>query len=116
MMDKELLLLNKIYTDTLTKQTKIEPQGTLDYELNKQLKSFPFSQPIKLVEEGKWLLSVSSFEATNSIFYITNGNNSFSISKPGHWKSEDGEELNTKLNRLLELRSENDIKLTCRRS
>ena len=54
---------------------------------------------------------MTSFEATNSVVKITNENNSFSISIPGHWNSEDGEERVNKLNKLLALRSENDIEL-----
>ena len=42
---------------------------------------------------------------------MTNENNNFSISTPSHWNTEDGEELITKLNKLLELRSDNDIEL-----
>ena len=70
-----------------------------------------FSPPINLVEEGKWFLAVTSFEATNSVINITSNNNSFSISIPGYSNSEDGEELNNKLNKLLEPKSENDIEL-----
>ena len=54
---------------------------------------FAFNPPIKLIEEGKWLLAVTSFEATNSVFNITSENNGFSISIPGDWNSGDGEEL-----------------------
>ena len=53
----------------------------------------------------------TSDEATNSIFNLTNENNNFSISTPSHWNTEDGEEFITKLNKLLELRSEIDIEL-----
>ena len=53
----------------------------------------------------------TSDEATNSIFNTTDENNNFSISTPNHWNTEDGEALITKLNKLLELRSENDIEL-----
>ena len=35
----------------------------------------------------------------------------FSISIPGQWNSEDGEEPITELNKLIELKSENDIEL-----
>ena len=35
----------------------------------------------------------------------------FQFSTPGHWSPEDGEELINKLNKLLELRSENDVEL-----
>ena len=33
------------------------------------------------------------FPATNCVFNITDENNSFSISTPGHWSPEIGEEL-----------------------
>ena len=66
---------------------------------------------MKVVEEGKWLLAVTSFEATNSAFNITNANNSFSITIPGHWNSESAEKFFDELNKLLELRSQNDIDL-----
>ena len=56
-------------------------------------------------------MAVNSFEATNSIFNIIDENKSFSVSTPSHRNSEDGEELINKLNSLLDLRSENDIKL-----
>ena len=76
---------------------------------------FCFSPPINLVEEGKWLLAVTSLETTNSVFNITNENNSFSISIPGHWNFDDGEQLIEEPSNLLELRSENDIELHVKR-
>ena len=54
---------------------------------------------------------MTSFEATNSVFDITDRNSSFSISTPGHWTPEDGEELINKLNNLLQLRSDSGIEL-----
>ena len=75
------------------------------------MQTFSFSPPINLFEERRWFLAVTSFEATNSVFNTTSENNSFSISIPGHWNSKDNGELNIKLNKLLELRSENDIEL-----
>ena len=80
------------------------------FEKAGEMQNFSFPPPIKLVEE-KWLLAVTSFETANSVFILTDKNKSFSISTPGHWNSEDGKELNNKLNELLELRSETDIKL-----
>ena len=77
----------------------------------KQTQIFSFNPPINLVEEGKWLLGVTSFEATIFVFTISHENKSFSISIPGHWNSKDDEELIHKINELLELRSENDIDL-----
>ena len=54
---------------------------------------------------------MTSFECTISVFNLTNENNSFSISIPGHWKSEDSEELINERNELLELKSGNGIEL-----
>ena len=110
-MNNELLLLIKKHTATLILQTNTKPQLTLEFRMNKQMQTFSFNAPINLLEGGKWLLAVTSFECTNSVFIITHENNSFSISIPGHWNSEDGEELIDELNKLLELRSENDIEL-----
>ena len=75
------------------------------------MENFSFSRSINLAEERKWLLAVLSFEVTNSVSNINNEDKSFSISTPGHWNSEDGEELVNKPNKSLELRSENDIDL-----
>ena len=83
-MNNELLLLIKKHTDTLIEQTKTKPQETLEFKMNKQIETFSFSPPINLVEEGKWLLAVTSFEVTNSVFNITDENNSFAITIPGH--------------------------------
>ena len=77
----------------------------------KQIETSSFNPPINLVQERKWLLAVTSFEATNSVFDITVENNSFSISTPSNWIPEGGEELITKLNDFLELRSVNVIEL-----
>ena len=90
-MNNELLLLIKKHTDTLIEQTKSKPQETLEFKMNKQMQTFTFSPQISLVEEGKWLLGVSSFECTNSVFYITNQNNSCSMIIPGHYKTESAE-------------------------
>ena len=104
-MNNDLLLLIKKHTDTLIHQTKTKPQETLEFKMNKQTQTFSFNPPINLVEEGKWLLAVSSFECTNSVFNITNKNNSFSIIIPGHWQTESSEKTIDKLNKLLELKS-----------
>ena len=66
---------------------------------------FSFNPPINLVEEDKWLLTVSSLECTNSVFNLTNENNSFSIIMPGHYKTEFAEKVINGLNKLYELKS-----------
>jgi len=76
-MNNELLLLIKKHTDTLKKQTRTRPQETLQFKMNKQMQTFSFNPPFNLAEEGKWLLAVRSFKATNSVFNITNENNFF---------------------------------------
>ena len=104
-MNNELLLLIKRHTDTLIEQTKTKPQETLEFKMNKQMETFSFNPPINLVEEDKWLLAVSSFECTNSVFKITDENNSFSIIIPGHYLNESDEKTINDLNNLLELKS-----------
>ena len=39
--------------------------------MNKQIQTFSFCPPSNLIEEGKWLLGVTSFEATKSVFKKT---------------------------------------------
>ena len=104
-MNNELLLLIKKHTDTLIEQTKTKPQETLEFKMNRQTQTFSFNPLINLIEEGKWLIAVSSLECTSSVFNITNENNSFSIIVPGHWEDEFSEKINNEVNRLLELRS-----------
>ena len=104
-MNNQLLLLIKKHTDTLIQQTKTKPQETLEFKMNKQMQTFSFNPPIDLLEEGKWLIAVSSFECTNSVFNITDDNNSFSIIIPGHYETEFAEKIIEDLNKLLELKS-----------
>ena len=78
-----MLLLLENYTDTLIEKTNTKPQETLEYKMNMQMEKFSFNPPINLVEEGKWLLAVSSFETTNFVSKITNENKTFSFTVPG---------------------------------
>ena len=103
-MNNELLLLIKKHTDTLIENTKTRPQETLEFKMNKQMQTFSFNPPINLIED-KWLLAVSSFECTNSVFKITDENNSFSIIIPGHYQNRTDEKTINDLNNLLELKS-----------
>ena len=73
--------------------------------MNKQMQSYSFSLPINLVEEGKCLLGMTPFDCTNSVFNITNKNNSFSITIPGHWQTKSVEKTIDELNKILELMS-----------
>ena len=104
-MNNELLLLIKKHTDTLIQQTKTKPQETLEFKMNKQSQTFSFNPPINLIEEGKWLNAVSSFKCTNSVFNISDDNNSFSIIIPGHYETKFAEKIIDDLNKLLELKS-----------
>ena len=47
--------------------------------MSKQMETFSFNPPIKLIEEGKCLLGVTSFECTNSVFNITKESLRFQI-------------------------------------
>ena len=110
-MDNELLLLLKKLTDKLIEQTKTKPQGALEFKMNKQMETFSFNPPINLVEEGTWLLGVTLFDCTTSVFNITDENNSFPINIPGHWNSKSAEKAIDELNELLDLKSQNNIDL-----
>ena len=104
-MNNELLLSIKIHTDTLIEQTKTKPQETLECKMNKRMQIFLLNPPVNLVEEGKWLLGVTSLECTNSVFNIANENNSFSIIIPSHYQTEFAEKMINDLNKLIELKS-----------
>ena len=78
--------------------------------MNNQMETLSFNPPIRLVEEDKWLLEVTSFEVTNSVFNITNENNSFSITIPGHWIPENAQRTFDKIEELLE-RDKKDLSL-----
>ena len=76
-MNNELLLLIKKHTDTLIEQTRTKPEETSEFVMDKQMETSSFNPPINLAEERKRLLAVTSFEAMNSIFNITDENNCF---------------------------------------
>ena len=94
-MNNLLLLLLKKHTDTLTGQTNTRPPETLEFKMNKQLQNFSFSPLINLVGEGKWLLGVTSFECTNSVFNISDETNLFGVFILGHWATNSAENLLT---------------------
>ena len=90
-------------------QTRIRPPKTLEFKLHKQIETFSFNPPINLFEKRTWFLALNIFEATNSVFNITDKKNSFSIQTLSYWTPEGGEELITKPNSLLELRSQRTL-------
>ena len=105
-MNNELLLSFKSkHIDTLIEQTRIQPQGKLEFKMNKQKQSFSFSPPINLIEGGKSLLGVSSFECTNSVFKITDEKFSFSITSSRDWFPHTNVGTVKRLYKLLKLRS-----------
>ena len=83
----------------------------LNLNKKKQLETFSFNPLLNHPEEGKWLLAVTGFEATSSVFNMTNESNSSSISTPGHWSSRGRAETFNRLQNLIKLRSRNDIDL-----
>ena len=82
----------------------------LEFEMNKQMETFSFSPPLNLFEEVKWLLAVTSFETTNTVYIITDENNSFSITIPGLWQTKPAEKTIDELEELSELKCQNSIK------
>ena len=110
-MSNELLLLINKRTDTINQQTRTRPRETLDFKMNKQLKTFSISPPLSLLEEGKWMIAVTSFETTNSVLNITDENKNFSNTTPSCWTSRAGVERNNKPRELLRLREQSDIQI-----
>ena len=75
---KESLLLNIAKSNLdIVENTLSKPQETLEFEINKQKESFSFDIPLELPE--KWILGVTSLEVYNSVYNISNKNNSFQI-------------------------------------
>ena len=77
------------------------------------MENFYFKPPINVSEERKWLLAVTSYELSNSVFYIADENNCFAVSIPGRWRIPNflPEGIIVKQKNLLKLRSQNDIEL-----
>ena len=99
------------HTDTLIEQTKTKPQETLEFQQNRQTEIFSLSPRINSVEGERILLALTSFEATNFVYKISDGSSSFSFSTWRHWYPQVGGEIFDKLIKSLELRSEEDIDL-----
>ena len=110
-MNNELLRLLKKQAHILIQQTKTTPQETLEFKMKKRMETFSFYPTIYLSEEGIWFLGVPSFEATNSVVIITHENSCFSITLQGHWNSKSSEKTIDELNKILELKTRNDIDL-----
>ena len=110
-MNSEKLLLIRHHTDTSIKYTRARPRETLLLKINKERQIFSFNTPIISVEEDKWLLSVTSFGATNFVLNKNNDNKSFLFTIPDHWNSKSAEKTIGELIKLLELRSQSDIEL-----
>ena len=89
-------------------QTNTKPQETLEFKMNKQMEVFSLAPPINLVQEA-----MISFEATISVFIITDENNSFSKSIPSFRRTLNYLKDNKidKLKNLLKYKSKNDAEL-----
>ena len=108
-----MLLLNEKHIYTPIEQTNTKPPRTLELKKNRQIETFSISPAINFSEEGKWLLAVTSFEATNSIFKKTHGSNKFLIVTPGPWRSfiYSPDAIFDNLKEISELRSQSDIEI-----
>ena len=75
---KESLLLSIAKSNLdIVENTLSKPQETLEFKMNKQKESFSFDVPLELPEQ--WMIGVTSLEVYNSVYNITNKNNSFQI-------------------------------------
>ena len=70
------------------------------------MQTFSFNPPIQLFEGGKLLLGMTNFEPTNSVFNITNENNSFSFTISGQWNFKSAGKTIDELIKLIELSSQ----------
>ena len=95
----------------MIEQTKTRPQEILDFVMSKQTRRFSFNSIINFSEERKWLIAVTCFEATDSVFKITEENYSFSLTILGHWDSKYTDNTINGLNKLLELKSQKGTEL-----
>ena len=102
-----MLLLIEKHSDTVIDQPKTKPQETCEFKMKQLIRTFSFNLPINLSEEGKWLLAVAIFNATEYFFNIIDENHSFSMATPNQYSRERSGEFINKLNNLLELRSQN---------
>ena len=57
------------HTVTPIEQTKTRWQAILEHKLSKRMDPSSLSPPLNPSEEGKVLLAVTAFEATNSVFF-----------------------------------------------
>ena len=76
-----------------------------DRSVKEHMQTSSYNPPITLPGEGKWLLTATNFETTNSVFIITDANITFSITTPNCLFPWGAEETIKKPNELLELRS-----------
>ena len=75
---KESLWLNIAKSNLdIVENTLSKPQETLEFKMTKQKESFSYDVPLELPE--KWMMGVTSLEVYNSVYSITNKNNSFQI-------------------------------------
>ena len=74
----EVLLLSITKNcETLIEQTHRKPEETLEFKMTKPKETFHFKPPYSI--EGSWMVGLTSLEAYNSIFNITEENNEFEI-------------------------------------
>ena len=74
---KHLLLSLTENCETLIKQTHINPEEPLEFELTKSRKIFHFKPPVSI--EGSWMLGLLCLEVYKSIFNKTEENNNFEL-------------------------------------
>ena len=72
---KEILLLEMAKSNReIAQNTKIKQQETLEFKLDKNAKYFKFDEPL-LLERGEWQMGLISLEVYNSVYNITEKNN-----------------------------------------
>ena len=74
---EDFLLSKTKNCETLIKKTLRKTEETLEFKFTKPLETFYSKPPISI--EGSWMIGLTSFEASNFIFHITEENIKFDI-------------------------------------
>ena len=76
--DTEDLILSKTKNcETLINQTHTKTEETFEFKITKSRETFHFKPSVQI--KGDWMLGLTSLEAYNSIFNITEENNKFEL-------------------------------------
>ena len=74
---EDLLLSFTRNCETFIKQTHRKTEETFEFKLTKPRETFSFKPSVKLALDSNWMIHLTKLEVYNSIFDITDENNTF---------------------------------------